>query len=153
LSESAEKLRELQYEHYIAAGQKALALQPLTQEERTNYIPEIDFMKNVGLALRIYSTDHGDEFPADLETLLATDLLDENRKEQVRSGKYEYIRFRKAESKPSLPALWWRAPDERGIRIVAMNDGSVQTMREPADVQKPGYLALTESARPHQVTR
>src|SRR6185295_18412765 len=106
LQESAERLRELQYEHFIAAGQKALALQPLTDltdEEKAAYAYDINLLKNVGLALRIYATDHGDEFPATIETLIETDLIKGKMKDQLQTGKYDYIRFNRAESKPSLP--------------------------------------------------
>jgi RNA polymerase sigma factor (sigma-70 family) len=143
--ESAERLMELQYEHFMAAGMKAITLQPLTgltEREKAEYTYEINLLKNVGLALRIYATDHGDEFPATIETLLATDILNEKFKEQLQSGKYEYIRFTRAESKPGLPAVWWRSPDTHGIRLVALNDGSVQRIREPEGVPDPGSFAL-----------
>ncbi len=145
LHESAERLRELQYEHFVAAGLKAIALQPLeglSDEEKGAHAFEINFMKNVGLALRIYSTDHANEFPPTVETLLGTDLLNDSMKEQLQSGKYEYIRFSGAEGKPSLPAIWSREPNEKGVRLVALNDGSVQTIREPVGVQKPGFFAV-----------
>lgn len=60
---AAEKLRELQYEQFIVAGSKALAETPLTEPEKLEYSQEMDFMKHVGLALRIYATDHQDQFP------------------------------------------------------------------------------------------
>jgi hypothetical protein len=151
LQASAERLRELQYEQFMAAGQKAMTLQPLTQDESNTYAREVNMLKNIGLALRIYATDHGDEFPASIDALLATETLDGGMKEELRSrmqnSKYEYIRFKGAESKPSLPAVWWSAPDDRGVRLVAMNDGSVQTIREPAGVPKPGYVAAVESTK------
>jgi RNA polymerase sigma factor (sigma-70 family) len=150
LQESAERLRELQYEHFVAAGQRAIALQPLTDltdQETATYTYEINLLKNVGLALRIYASAHGDEFPSNLDVLLDGALLQGKMKEALQSGKYEFIRFNGAESKPSLPAVWWREPDEKGLRLVALNDGSVQRMREPAGIAKPGYLALAEAPK------
>jgi RNA polymerase sigma factor (sigma-70 family) len=144
--DSAERLRELQYEHFIAAGKKAIVLQPpenLTDEEKAALPTEINFLKHIGLALRLYATDHGDEFPRSIENLLAANVgLDDQMKEQLQSGKYEYILFNQPESKPTLPAVWWRVPDEKGIRLVALNDGSVQILREPEGVPQPGYLTL-----------
>ena len=124
-------------------------MQPLTDvtdQEEGAYADEINLLKNVALALRIYSTDHGDQFPPNIDALLESDILQgkTKAKEALQTGRYEYIRFDSAESKPSLPAVWWRAPDEKGIRLVALNDGSVQWMREPTDIPKPGYLALAE---------
>jgi RNA polymerase sigma factor (sigma-70 family) len=150
LQESAERLRELQYEHFVAAGQRAIALQPLTDltgQETATYTYEINLLKNVGLALRIYASAHGDEFPSTIDALFEGDLIQGKWKDALQTGKYEYIRFKSAESKPSLPAVWWREPDEKGIRLVALNDGSVQRMREPAGVAKPGYLALSEAPK------
>jgi RNA polymerase sigma factor (sigma-70 family) len=145
LKQAAETLRELQFEQFLAAGQKAITLQPLSDEERIEYIPEIDFMKNLGLALRIYASNHNDEFPATIDALLESNLLNPAMVERLQSGSYEYLRFERAESKPGLPAVWWRAPDARGIRVLVLNDGSSHLIREPAGVEKPGHIALTSS--------
>jgi RNA polymerase sigma factor (sigma-70 family) len=138
----AETLRELQFEKFVAAGHKAMRLQPISDAQRAEYVREIDFFKNVGLALRIYASNHGDEFPDSLEKLYDTDLLTEPMKKQLQEGRYEYHVFQEAEKKPGLPAVWWRAADDKGIRLMVMNDGSSQMIREPADVEQPGYLAM-----------
>jgi hypothetical protein len=141
---SAETLRELQFEEFVAAGRKALEIQPLTEAEfpTPEYIQEIDFFKNLGLAIRVYASNHHDEFPQSLDQLLETDMVNDATKKKIREGRYEYHVFSEAEKKPELPAVWWAAPDERGIRMLVLNDGSVHRIREPAGVQLPGYLAL-----------
>jgi len=143
LHAAAETLRELQFQRFIAEGMKALALKPLTPEEfpTPEYISEINFMKNVGLALRIYATEHKDQYPKSLDPILEGDQLSEAWKKKLRESRYEYHVFTDAELKPNLPAVWWSTPDERGIRIIVMNDGSVQRIREPEGVPTPGLLA------------
>lgn len=140
LREAAETLRESQYAKFVAAGAKALSELPLQEPERIEYNAEIDFMKHIGLALRIYSTDHGDEYPERIEQLFGTGILNETMERQLQDSRYEYIRFNKAETKPQLPAVWWRVPDERGIRILVFNDGSAQLIREPVGVELPGQI-------------
>lgn len=140
LQQSAEVLRELQYERFVAAGAKALLQTPLSEDDRIKYADEINFMKNIGLALRIYATNHGDEFPENIEHLFGTGILQGDLEGRLRDPRYEYVQFAKAESKPGLPAVWWRAPDERGIRILVLNDGSAQIMREPVGVEAPGQI-------------
>ena len=141
---SAETLRELQFQEFIAAGRKALMLQPLTDKEfpTPEYISEINFFKNLGLAIRIYASNHRDEFPQSITQLFETDLLTDAMKKQLQEGRYEYRVFKDAETKPNLPAVWWASPDERGIRMLVLNDGSVHRIREPAGVQTPGFLAM-----------
>ena len=141
---AAETLRELQFREFMAAGRKAMTLQPMTEKEfpTPEYISEINFFKNLGLAVRIYASNHGDEFPATLEQLMQTDLLTDEMKKKLQEGRYEYHLFNDAEKKPDLPAVWWAAPDEHGVRVVVLNDGSVQRIREPAGVQTPGLLAI-----------
>ena len=141
---AVETLRELQFKEFMAAGRKAMTLQPMTDKEfpTPEYIREINYCKNLGLALRIYASNHGDEFPATLEQLTQTDLLTDDMKKKLEEGRYEYHVFNDAEKKPELPALWWATPDENGVRVVLLNDGSVQRIREPAGVQTPGLLAL-----------
>jgi RNA polymerase sigma factor (sigma-70 family) len=141
LRESAETLRELEYERFVAAGQMALKLNPLSEEERVQYNGEIDLMKNAGLALRIYASDHNDEFPVTLDELMKTDLLTDKMKDQLREGPYEYNLYKSSESKPALPAIWWRQPDDRGIRVLVLNDGSAHLIREPKNLELPGTLA------------
>jgi len=141
---AAETLRELQYQEFMAAGRKAMTLQPMTDKEfpTPEYISEINFFKNLGLAIRIYASNHGDEFPPTLEQLMQTDLLTDEMKKKLEEGRYEYHVFTDAEKKPDLPAVWWAAPDEKGVRVVVLNDGSVHRIREPAGVQTPGLLAI-----------
>lgn len=133
-----ENLRELQFEHFLAEGQKALALQPLPEEERLEYNPAIHLMKNVGLALRIYATDNGDQFPTSLEPLVEKGLVTPAMNEKLREGNFEYLVFNDAETKPGLPAVWTRSPDARGIRILVLNDGSAHLIREPTGITPPG---------------
>lgn len=141
---AAETLRELQFREFMAAGRKAMTLQPMTDKEfpTPEYISEIDYFKNLGLALRIYASNHGDEFPATLDQLIQTDLLTDAMKKKLEEGRYEYHVFKDAEKKPELPAVWWATPDENGVRVVLLNDGSVHRIREPAGVQTPGLMAL-----------
>jgi hypothetical protein len=54
------------------------------------------------------------------------------------------MHFKQAETKPGLPAVWWRAPDEHGIRVLVLTDGSAQLLREPAGIEKPGQLAISQ---------
>ena len=147
LQASAETLRELQFQEFIAAGRKALALEPLsdTQFPTSEYVREINLFKNLGLALRIYASKHQDQFPRSLDELLQTDLLTDSLKKKVQEGPYEYHVFSEAESKPNLPALWWEAPDTNGIRMLVLNDGSVHRIREPKDVPQPGFLDAEKS--------
>jgi RNA polymerase sigma factor (sigma-70 family) len=141
---AAETLRELQFREFMAAGRKAMTLQPMTDKEfpTPEYISEINYFKNLGLALRIYASNHGDEFPATLEQLMQTDLLTDSMKQKLEEGRYEYHVFKDAEKKPELPAVWWAVPDEKGVRVVVLNGGSVHRIREPAGVQTPGLLAI-----------
>ena len=132
-----ENLRELQFEHVLAAGQKALALQPLPEEERLEYNPAIDLMKNVGLALRIYASNNGDQFPKALEPLVEKGLVTAAMNEKLQEGNFEYIVFNDPQTKPGLPAVWTRTPDAKGIRILVLNDGSAQLIREPAGITPP----------------
>ena len=140
LRESAEALRELQFVKFLAAGHKAYVQAPLPEEDRMEYNEEINLMKELGLALRIYATDHGDEFPERLDQLQGTGLLSKFLEERLQDTRYEYLIFEKAESKPGLPAVWWRLPDQRGIRLMVLNDGSAQIIREPIGVETPGFL-------------
>lgn len=89
------------------------------------------------------ATDHGDEFPLTIEQLFGTGILQDSQEGRLRDSRYEYVRFAKAETKPGLPAVWWRAPDERGIRLLVFNDGSAQMIREPVGVQAPGLIPET----------
>lgn len=132
-----ENLRELQFEHFFAEGQKALALQPLPEEERLEYNPAIDLMKNVGLGLRIYASNNGDQFPASLEPLVDKGIVTAAMNEKLQEGNFEYLVFNDAGTKPGLPAVWTRTPDEKGIRILVLNDGSAHLIREPAGMTPP----------------
>ena len=132
-----ENLRELQFEKFLAAGQKALELQPLPEEERLAYNPAINLMKNVGLALRIYASDNGDQFPKSLEPLVEKELVTAAMSEKLQEGDFEYLVFNDAGTKPGLPAVWTRSPDEKGIRILVLNDGSAHLIREPAGMTPP----------------
>jgi RNA polymerase sigma factor (sigma-70 family) len=143
LRDAAETLRELQFEKFVAAGRKQLKLSPLTEIERLEYNGEIDFVKNIGLALRIFATDHQDQFPKNLDQLIESGEVPDIWKEKLRDGSYEYNIFKDAETKPGLPAVWLRAPDERGIRVVVLNDGSAELIREPridSPAETPGFL-------------
>ncbi len=132
-----ENLRELQFERFLAEGKKALELQPLPEEERLAYNPAIDLMKNVGLALRIYASDNGDQFPKSLELLIEKELVTADMSEKLKEGNFEYLEFNNAGTKPGLPAVWTKRPDEKGIRILVLNDGSAYLIREPAGMTPP----------------
>jgi RNA polymerase sigma factor (sigma-70 family) len=140
--EAANTLRELQFEQFVAAGRKALLDRPLPEAEQAKYIPEVAFMKELGLALRVYASRNGDTFPVSLEELMASDLVKDSTREKLREGRYEYHVFSQAEQKPGLPAVWWGAPDQEGIRMMVMNDGSSHMIREPAGVEAPGALNI-----------
>lgn len=140
--DAANTLRELQFEQFIAAGRKAILDQPLPKEEQEKYIPEVAFLKELGLALRVYASRNGDAFPVSLDELMASEQVSDSMREKLREGKYEYHVFANAEQKPGLPAAWWRGPDERGIRMLVLNDGSSHMIREPAGVEAPGTLNM-----------
>jgi len=74
--------------------------------------------------------------------LFETDLLDRANEKQLREGLMNIVVFKEAEKKPGLLQFGWRAPDQRGIRVLALNDGSGQLIREPAELAKPGSLAF-----------
>lgn len=133
-----ENLRELQFERFLAEGQKALALQPLPEEERLEYNPAIDLMKNVGLGLRIYASDNGGQYPPSLEPLVEKGIVTAAMNEKLQEGNFEYLIFNNAETKPGLPAVWTRSPDAKGIRILVLNDGSAHLIREPTGITPPG---------------
>ncbi|HEX7859122.1 MAG TPA: sigma-70 family RNA polymerase sigma factor [Verrucomicrobiae bacterium] len=137
-----ENLRELQFEHFLAEGQKALELQPLTAEKRLEYNPAIDLMKNVGLALRVFASNNGDQFPTSLEPLVEKGMVTAAMNEKLQEGNFEYLVFSDAETKPGLPAVWTRSPDKEGIRILVLNDGSAHLIREPGGITPPSPVAM-----------
>jgi RNA polymerase sigma factor (sigma-70 family) len=133
LAELEEQLEEAQLQQFVWRGRKAYLQNPLSPEEEAEYSDLLYAFKSVGVALRIYATDHGDEFPENLE-LLPEGLLPEEDfrlvQEVLSQEAYQYFFRRQAERKPQLPVVI-SAPDARGIQLVISGDGSVKMIRHP----------------------
>ncbi len=98
-------------------------------------------MKQLGLAMHIYSTDYKEKFPESLAELFAEGKMYLTNKELAFSpatGRgYTYLSISTgAASHPGWMVVWESVPIEDGTRLALFVDGHVETMTEDKFVRK-----------------